>query len=154
MKKLVFIFFLTAFGITSMQAQTKKDVPENNPNAPKIEFEKTTHDYGTVEMGGDGTCKFEFTNNGKEPLILSRPRSSCGCTVPTWPKKPILPGKSDEISVTYNTKKVGVINKSVTIYSNASNNPIILRIKGKVVKAPAQNMPEKTIDKSGSPVNR
>ena len=106
---------------------------DSNPNAPEITFVKTVHDYGTIIKGGDGSCVFEFTNTGKEPLILSRPRSSCGCTVPTWPQYPILPGKTDKIKITYDTKRLGTIHKQVTIISNAKNPTVVLTIKGKVV---------------------
>lgn len=105
-----------------------------NPNAPVITFEKLIHNYGNIEYGSKGECEFKFTNTGKEPLILQRPRSSCGCTIPTWPKQPIMPGKSAKIKVTYDTKRIGPINKSVTILSNARNRAVILKIKGRVNK--------------------
>lgn len=105
-----------------------------NPNAPIITFEKLIHNYGTIAHGSKGECEFKFTNTGKEPLILQRPRSSCGCTIPTWPKQPIMPGKSAKIKVTYDTKRMGIINKSVTILSNARNRAVILKIKGNVIK--------------------
>ena len=153
MKNLIFILFATVFSVSTLMAQNEEN-PQENPNAPEITFDKTVHDYGTLAQGADGTSEFKFENTGKEPLILSRPRSSCGCTVPTWPKQPILPGKSETIQVTYNTKKLGRINKSVTIYSNAKNNPVILRIKGEVVSKLPEQMPEKNIDESMSPVNK
>lgn len=153
MKKIIYMLIAAVFFTASVMAQSEEK-PETNPNAPEISFDKTVHDYGTIVQGGDGTCYFEFENTGKEPLILSRPRSSCGCTVPTWPKQPILPGKSEKIKVTYNTKRMGRINKSVTIYSNAKNNPVILRIKGNVVSTPPEQMPEKNIDENSSPVNK
>jgi hypothetical protein len=102
--------------------------------APVMTFEKTVHDYGTIKKGSDGSYDFVFTNTGKEPLILSKPRSNCGCTVPDWPQEPIMPGQSNKIKVTYNTALVGPINKQVTIISNASNSPIVLQIKGTVVE--------------------
>ncbi|MBU2651250.1 MAG: DUF1573 domain-containing protein [Bacteroidetes bacterium] len=153
MKHLILALAITFSGL-ALNAQNNEESAPVNPNAPVIEFENTVHDYGTIYQGGDGTCSFKFTNNGKEPLILSRPKSSCGCTVPTWPKQPILPGKSDEIKVTYATSRVGPINKTVTIYSNASNNPIVLRIKGKVVAQPAEIMPEKETEDGATPVNK
>lgn len=153
MKKLIFILFATMFSASTLMAQNEEK-PQENPNAPEIAFEKTVHDYGTIAQGADGTSEFTFENTGREPLILSRPRSSCGCTVPTWPKQPILPGKTETIEVTYNTKRLGKINKSVTIYSNAKNNPVVLRIKGEVVSKLPEQMPEKNIDESLSPVNR
>ena len=85
-----------------------------------------------------------FKNTGKEPLILSEVRSSCGCTVPAWPREPILGGKSDTIKVRYATNRLGIINKTITVNSNAKNGPVILRISGKVVDKPAEAMPEKT----------
>ena len=154
MKRLILILAIATVGMFSLNAQDAKETTNTNPNAPYMDFEKTVHDYGTIYQGSDGTCEFKFTNTGKEPLILSRPKSSCGCTVPTWPKQPILPGKNDEIKVTYATSRVGPINKTVTIYSNASNSPIIIRIKGKVVKQPSEIMPEKETEEGATPVNK
>ena len=107
-----------------------------NPNAPVITFEKTTHDYGTVTKGGDGTCEFKFKNTGVEPLILSNVQSSCGCTVPEWPREPILKGKSASVKVKYDTNRVGPINKTITVMSNAKEASIQLKIVGTVVDTP------------------
>lgn len=107
---------------------------QNNPNAPEIYFEKTVHDYGELKKDSDGSCEFTFKNTGKEPLILSNVKSSCGCTVPTWPKEPVLPGGSEVIKVVYDTKNVGVISKTVTVTSNAKTNPVVLNIKGNVIE--------------------
>ena len=154
MKRFGFLLLLFSFSTVLVFAQANEPVKvEDNPNAPEISFEKTVHDYGTLEYGGDGTSYFKFTNTGKEPLILQQPQSSCGCTVPTWPREPILPGESNEIKVTYNTKRVGTINKTVTIRSNAKNPTVVLRIKGKVEQQPVQTMPEKTAGE-GAPVNK
>ena len=138
---------------TLMAQATEPVKVEDNPNAPEITFDKTVHDYGTIPFGGDGVCIFKFTNTGKEPLILQQPQSSCGCTVPTWPKEPVLPGASSEIQVTYNTKKAGPINKTVTVRSNAKTNTVVLRITGKVEPNPEQQLPEKT-PTEGTPVNK
>jgi len=151
MKKTILMFAAIIFAAVQLSAQSTEQA-EVNPNAPVITFDKVVHDYGTILKDSDGTCEFSFTNDGKEPLILSRPKSSCGCTVPTWPKQPILPGKGDVIKVTYATNRVGPFNKTVTVYSNASNNAIKLQIKGKVVAEPAEVMPEK--EASGAPVNK
>lgn len=110
-------------------------VSPSNQNAPVLSFETEVIDYGTIEQGADGNREFKFTNTGREPLIISNARGSCGCTVPTWPKTPIAPGASDVIKVHYDTKRIGPINKSVTVTSNASQATIVLRIKG-TVKAP------------------
>lgn len=99
-----------------------------------INFESIVHDYGTIEQGSDGTHEFKFTNDGATPLILSNVRSSCGCTVPSWTKEPVAPGKEGAIKVVYNTHSVGNFNKSITVTSNAKNAQVVLQIKGSVVK--------------------
>lgn len=134
--------------------QKQSNVQADNPNAAIIKFDKTVHDYGTIQQHGDGKCEFKFTNEGKEPLILSNVRSSCGCTVPTWPRQPILPGQSEVIKVKYDTKRVGMINKSIHVYSNAKVSPLTLKIKGKIEVASATKAPEKEVDAAGAPVNK
>jgi hypothetical protein len=86
-----------------------------------------------MQQNADGNCVFTVTNDGTEPLIISRCKGSCGCTVPQCDKDPIMPGATSSIKVKYDTKRVGPINKSVTITSNASNEPTkVIRIKGKI----------------------
>jgi len=134
-------------------AQTVAPKPADNPNAPVITFEKTTHDYGTVTKGGDGTCEFKFKNNGIEPLILSNVSSSCGCTVPEWPREPILKGKSASIKVKYDTNRLGPINKTVTVMSNGKTSSIQLRIIGSVVEASTgAQMPQNNLNQGAAPV--
>ena len=99
----------------------------------EIWFEEYMHDYGVIEQDGDGSWSFLFKNLGKEPFVINRVRSTCGCTVPEWPKEPIEPGASGQITVIYNTKTTGTFLKSVVVYSTASNSPVKLQIKGKVV---------------------
>jgi len=100
-----------------------------------ITFREYEHDYGTMAFGADGTYEFIFTNNGTEPLILSTVRSSCGCTVPEWPKQPIAAGEEGKIKVSYNTKISGAFAKSISVYTNALEGPIVLTIRGKVEEA-------------------
>lgn len=115
-----------------------------NPNAPEITFEKEVIDYGTIEKGANGVRFFEFTNTGKEPLIITKANGSCGCTVPSWPKQPIAPGDKAQIKVKYDTQRIGPINKSVTVHSNAKTPVKVLRIRGKVVRKPQpKTTPEK-----------
>ena len=148
MKNLVLVVALV-FSVVFAGAQEEKKV-----NGPEISFQKTTHEYGTIYLNGDGAFNFEFTNTGNEPLILSKPRSSCGCTVPAWPKEPILPGETNTIKVTYNTHKAGSFNKTVTVYSNAKTKAtVLLRIKGKVVAKPAEALPEKDNSAGATPIN-
>lgn len=114
----------------------------------KIEFKDAdnTIDYGKVEKNSDdGVRSFEFTNTGDAPLIITNAQSTCGCTVPSYPKEPIMPGKSGKIEVKYNMG-VGPIRKTITIESNASNyegGRIPLKIKGEVYVKEAVNVLEK-----------
>jgi hypothetical protein len=106
---------------------------------PKITFEKTTHDFGNLEEGPQASYDFVFKNEGTEPLVLENVKASCGCTVPAWPKEPILPGQTGTIKVNYNTaKRPGQFNKSVTIISNATESNKVIYIKGNVEKAPEE----------------
>ena len=98
----------------------------------KIEFKAETLDYGVIDKGSDGVRVFEFTNTGDAPLIISKVSSSCGCTIPKKPEKPILPGQTGEIQVKYDTKRVGPIRKAITVISNASTPTKVLKIKGEV----------------------
>lgn len=143
MKNLILAIGFILSSTVAVFAQDAKPV-ETSANGPEITFTAVEHDYGNVKLNGDGTCEFEFKNTGNEPLILSRPRSSCGCTVPTWPNQPILPGEKEKIKVTYNTTRVGAFNKTVTVTSNAKvNNSVILRIKGTVIAPAAEELPVK-----------
>ena len=133
MKKsiLLLMSFVLFFGAASFaQDKTKKD---EKKKAPVITFKELNHDFGTIQKGGNGVFEFEFKNTGKEPLVLKKVKSSCGCTIPTWPREPIPKKKSNKIRVKYDTNRIGAFNKKITIYSNAKNGNIVLTIKGKVV---------------------
>ncbi|MCJ7466177.1 MAG: DUF1573 domain-containing protein [Maribacter sp.] len=125
MKKIVLVIFIGLLGF-SLTAQDKK---------AKIEFKSETIDYGVIEKGSDGVRVFEFTNTGDAPLIISKVSSSCGCTIPKWSNEPILPGKSGEIQVKYDTNRVNPIRKAITVISNADTPTKVLKIIGEV-KAP------------------
>src|SRR5690606_13172868 len=109
----------------------------------KIEFKQTTIDYGTIEKGADGLRTFEFTNTGDAPLIISKASSTCGCTVPTPPKDPIMPGESGSIDVKYDTKRVMPIRKTITVVSNAVTPTVALKIKGEVIDPSKKSVLEK-----------
>ena len=114
--------------------------------AQKIEFKTETIDYGTVNKDEDnGLRVFEFTNTGDKELVINDVKSSCGCTVPSKPTAPILPGKTGKIEVQYNMNP-GPISKTITVTSNATNKPegtILLKISGNVVVKEAVNPLEK-----------
>ena len=134
MKKL---FLLCTFALLTMgavNAQEKKTDEADNQHGPKIVFAEREHNYGTIQKGGDGNCAFTFTNTGDEPLILSSVRASCGGTTPKWTQKPMMPGKTGEVGVRDNTNNPGGFTKTVTITSNAVNEPrVVVKIKGNVV---------------------
>jgi hypothetical protein len=114
----------------------------------KIEFlnKDNTIDYGTVTKESDsGLRTFIFKNTGDAPLIITNVQSTCGCTVPTKPTGPILPGMTDKIEVKYNMNP-GPIRKTITVESNAVNvegGKIALKIKGEVIVKPEVNLLEK-----------
>ena len=104
----------------------------------KIEFAKTTHDFGTIqEKDGSVTVAFEFTNTGDTPLLVTRATASCGCTTPTHPKKPLRPGEKGQIEVTYHAKgRPGPFDKSIYVYTNdPKNERTMLVITGNVISS-------------------
>lgn len=119
MKKVLAGLFLTAsFAFASAQT---------------ISFDKTTFDYGTVKNGSDGHRMFVVKNTGDKPLIISKVQASCGCTTPEWSQDPIMPGKTAQIKVGYNTTIVGPFTKIIEVYSNDPvNSRSVINIKGTV----------------------
>jgi hypothetical protein len=104
----------------------------------EIWFEEHLHDYGDLLQDSDGTWSFSFKNLSGEAIVINRVRSTCGCTVPDWPREPIEPGQSGSITVKYNTALTGTFLKSIYVYSTAANSPVKLQIKGKVSSAGAE----------------
>lgn len=144
MKKLSIALFALFVATLSLHAQNSGAI---------IKFDKNIHDYGTIYQNADGRSEFTFKNTGSEPLVLSSVRSSCGCTIPQWPKEPILPGQSGVIVVTYDTKRVGTINKQITVLSNATESQVILNIKGNVLQKPDEVFPSKPVNDGLNPNN-
>lgn len=151
MKKAIFTFglmLMAAFAINVLA----QDQPKIGGGA-EMTFEKEVHDYGQIEQHANGESEFVFKNTGTEPLVIENAKGSCGCTVPEWPREPIAPGASASIKVKYDTKRIGLINKTVTINSNAtnvSNGVSVLRIKGEVLNPATEATPEKA---PAGPVN-
>lgn len=132
-------------GAKKMKADAK--VVTQEVKGPKMVFEAEEVDYGTIEQGSDPYRTFSFTNNGTEPLVIMNAKGSCGCTVPTYPKEPILPGQTAEIKVRYDTKRLGPFTKRVTLTTNEGENTRVLTIKGLVEKKEVEpGLPE---NKSG-----
>jgi|TARA_B100000768_G_scaffold176871_1_gene190277 hypothetical protein len=106
---------------------------QSQEESAEISFKETIIDYGIIENGENGKRTFEFKNIGNAPLIFSRIFSSCGCTIPKKPEKPIQAGESGTIEVEYDTKRTGLFQKAITVNSNAKTPNVILRIKGEVL---------------------
>ncbi|MFT3885123.1 MAG: DUF1573 domain-containing protein [Flavobacteriales bacterium] len=130
MKKFIATLGLSALFLGAFAQDNAKPV---GGTGPMISVNKEVHDYGTIDQGANGTCEFKVTNTGDQPLIISNCKGSCGCTVPKCDTAPIAPGQTTIVTVKYDSNRVGAINKSVTISSNATNAPEkIVRITGEV----------------------
>jgi len=109
-----------------------------NATGPVMTFPTTTVDYGKIEKGSDKVRKFSFTNTGNEPLVIKSAKGSCGCTVPTYPQEPIMPGETKTIDVSYDTNRPGAFTKTVTLTTNETPDTHTLTIKGEVLVPPTQ----------------
>ena len=129
MKKIL-LFTGLLFLVTNLFSQEK---------LAEIKFTETIIDYGIIENGEDGNRTFVFKNTGNSPLVFTRIFSSCGCTIPKKPEKPVMPGESGEIQVSYDTKRTGIFQKAITVKSNAKTANVILRIMGEVLPEPEED---------------
>ena len=133
MKKIIAFAFLITSSFGALVAQNNKE-----PKA-EIAFDKMVHDFGTIWDGAQKEYIFEFTNKGNAPLILSNVQPSCGCTAPIWPREPIMPNQKSKIQVIYNPGALrSTFSKTISVSSNASNNNLVLTIKGVVKDKPKE----------------
>jgi len=141
MKKILFLalFAMTAT-LTFAQVEGQATAPTQigTASGPAMTFESTVVDYGEIAQHSDPLRVFHFSNTGTEPLIIKHAKGSCGCTVPSYPKEPILPGEAAVIEVRYDTKRLGPFTKSVTLTTNDTAGTHKLQIKGKVNPKPAE----------------
>ena len=101
---------------------------------PELSFEKLRHNFGKINQGESVSHQFVFTNTGQAELIINNAKGSCGCTVPKWPRKPIAPGESEEIKVTFNSAgKSGKQSKTITLVTNAIPNTTVLTISANIL---------------------
>lgn len=97
---------------------------------PVMSFERAEHDFGTIEQGTAQETVFKFTNTGTGPLIITDATSSCGCTVPQYPKNtPVAPGDTGEMVVKFNGSGQNQVTKTITVKANTEKGQEILRIK-------------------------
>ena len=144
MKKIVVLLFVLGLVASSVYSQEGNTTPTS---ASEITFKSVEHDFGMLPYEGDGTCEFIFKNTGKEPLILTNVKSSCGCTIPTWPREPIGVKEEASIKVKYDTKRQGKFHKTITVFSNATNSPIQLSILGEVEQPSAEILEKQRIER-------
>jgi len=143
MKKTVLFALFMVFGLVAMNAQTdpkpadvvKQEMSEEAPTSgPIMTFEAMEVDYGVIEKDSEPLRVLNFTNTGTEPLVIKNARGSCGCTVPIWPKEPIMPGQTDKIEVRYATNRIGKFSKKITFTTNEAGAPKVVKVVGKVLK--------------------
>jgi LEA14-like dessication related protein len=133
MKKLfLFAFFAAALSACQNSSSqttavaTSDNATEQSPviaeaDAPKVQVEKATYEFGEITEGEKVSYEFKFKNVGKTPLIISDATATCGCTVPEFPKEPVKPGEEGTIKVVFNSAgKMGLQDKVVTVTSNAN----------------------------------
>ena len=115
------------------------------PNLPKtaIQFNEMEHSFGEIIQNSENAYSFTFKNTGVEPLVISNAKGSCGCTVPNYPKEPILPGETGTIDVVYSPgMQSGTQTKNVTITANTDPAQTVLNISATVNADPNAPKPE------------
>ncbi|WP_136468401.1 DUF1573 domain-containing protein [Flagellimonas onchidii] len=116
--------------IVADNVESATDRDEAQKKLPVMSFEKSEHDFGTITQGTPQETVFKFTNTGNAPLIITDAKSSCGCTVPDYPKNtPIAPGESGELVVKFNGTGQNQVTKTVTVTANTEKGAELLRIK-------------------------
>lgn len=126
----------------NVQVAAERDAAAKN--LPVMTFNKSEHDFGTINQGTPQETTFTFTNTGNAPLIITNATSSCGCTVPEYPKNtPIAPGETGELLVKFNGSGQNQVTKTITVSANTEKGSELLRIKAFVQPnsgAPAANL--------------
>ena len=148
MKKiiLVFVFLMTAtFMVSCGNGNAANKINKDNLDTAKsrdteikkgvasISLDKNEFDFGTVKEGAIVETVFKVTNSGKANLVITDAKVTCGCTVPVWPKEPILPGETKDVKVRFNTRgKSNRQQKNITLITNTVSGREILTLKGMV----------------------
>jgi len=120
--------------IKKVEQVGQEEAKTDSEGGPIMTLVSNTVDYGTIKQHGEPLRTVKFTNTGTEPLVIKNARGSCGCTVPTWPKEPIMPGAEAEIEIRYATNRLGKINKTVKITTNEGGNPHVIKVVGNILK--------------------
>lgn len=115
---------------TTGSTSTEKTMAGNNP---VLKFDKEIYDFGKIKAGDKVSYSYSFVNTGKSPLIITDAVASCGCTIPSWPNKPINPGNKEAIKVIFNSAgKSGLIDKQITITANTVPAQTLVHLIGEV----------------------
>ena len=128
MKKIMLMMVMLLGALTMTMAQ-------NAPKQAEIKFDKLPHDFGPISATAPvQKCTFTFTNVGDAPLVIIQAVASCGCTVPQYSKKPIMPGEKGSITVTFNSRGQfpSHFKKTVTVRSNGKIEMTRLYIEGTI----------------------
>lgn len=137
-KLLLSVVTLLAFSVIVFAQDTEAKKVEAS-NGPVLTLESNTIDYGQIEKNSEPLRSVSFTNTGTEPLIIKSARGNCGCTVPKWPKEPILPGETKQLEVRYATNRVGKFSKKVTLQTNEGQQiKHVIKVMGEVLKPVAE----------------
>lgn len=102
-------------------------------NSPSIQWKSVEMDLGEIKHNQPKTIEFEFVNTGTVPVLITGVQASCGCTATDYSKDPIAPGQSAKIKATYNAATVGSFKKTITVNTNAEEQPRTLYFKGTVI---------------------
>ncbi|NCC88156.1 MAG: DUF1573 domain-containing protein [Clostridia bacterium] len=149
---ILLVIMLLSTSILFAQGKTVTE-PDQTSKQNSIVFKSTVYDFGTIAYGEEAKGVFEFKNISKKATKLTNVKASCGCTGTEWPREEIKKRKKGEISVTYDTKRVGKFHKNVYVYVDGNSNPIQLEVKGEVLAGESnskanQSVYKKQIDNS------
>ena len=127
--KRIIIFFVLSF-LINFAANAQASLSSGKPG--DLKWDKTEYNFGTIEKGGSGKAIFKMTNTGGVPIIINKAEGTCGCTDITYPKQPILPGKTVDVVVKYEAEEKGTFNKTVTLGLSIEKKDPVLHIRGQV----------------------
>lgn len=126
MKRVFLIILFAVFSVSLTMAEKKEG---------KIQFKVTSHDFGYIKQEkGNVSYDFEFENVGNGPLVIVSTKGACGCTIPTFSGKPVMPGEKGTVRITYLPIAPGAFNKTMVVKTD--NKAVTLRVIGSVIPRP------------------
>ena len=130
MKNKQITFYVILFAIVLSSCGKQKSIQGNTPTSVSVKSE--IQEIKDLKIGKKSIVEFELINTGDSPLLINDVKSSCGCTVPAWEKRPVESGKRTKIKVEIVPEHSGFFQKTVTVFSNAENSPVKLTVRGTV----------------------